>query len=504
MGVNGVLHGLAVNEALPSELVDRLIAGADAELGSALAGRVDLGRAQVVALAACGAEAALRLAHEGRLAAGDVDPVAQPEVALALLDRGTGQPDWARLLAGDPVVARREKLAACPGLPAEVVETLANDPDVRVVAELALWTTPEMTARLAAHPHAEVRRSVAANEATPPGVLAALITGGWPVARWCLVCDREETPFVHDPYCPRRDCDLRPGASCDGSHGSTVLEMWVAAVRNPATPLDAVVGFAAHPSALLRWELAARPGLPLDVCRRLAADPVAGVRGAVAENPSIDEVLARTLAADDGYDVRRRLAHNPRVPLGVLGELAGTTKIGTAVLPRIAAASAAEVEGLARSANPVLRMLLAERRDLPDAIRDLLAADRDAKVVGSIASHPGLSEAQLRAMVGRHGARVAAKVAANPDASSALLEELARRDPPVRKALREVAGHRNATGPALLACLADERARSVAAGHPALPAAVLVELLADEDERVVEAAAGNRSLPLGVMRELVP
>ncbi|MGW7439286.1 hypothetical protein [Streptomyces sp. NPDC054849] len=43
-----------------------------------------------------------------------------------------------------------------------------------------------------------------------------------------------------------------------------------------------------------------------------------------------------------------------------------------------------------------------------------------------------------------------------------------------------------------------------AAAHPALPAAVLVELLADEDRRVVEAAAGNPSLPRAVMAELVP
>src|SRR6185369_12410695 len=105
-------------------------------------------------------------------------------------------------------------------------------------------TTPDMAARLAWHPHAEVRRAVAANEATPPAVLAALITGeGLPPAQRCLVCDREETPFVHDPQCPRLDCDLLPGASCDGSHESTLHDMQQAALRNPATPTTAVVGF---------------------------------------------------------------------------------------------------------------------------------------------------------------------------------------------------------------------------------------------------------------------
>ncbi len=380
---------------------------------------------------------------------------------------------------------------------------LAADSDVRVVAELALWTTPDVAARLAGHPHAEVRRAVAANEATPPAVLAALITGeGLPPAQRCLVCDREKTPFAHDPHCQRLDCDLLPGAFCDGSHGSTVLDLQQAALRNPATPTEAVVGFADHPSTLLRWAVAARPDLPLEVSGRLALDSNPGVRADLAENPAIDDALIRALAGDRGDDVRRGLAHNPNVPLDVLIQLAGTTKIGATLLPRIATASPAEVEELARSPIPAVRMLLAQRRDLPAEIRDALATDPDAKVVKSIAPHPGLSEAQLRAMVDRHGARVIAKVAVNPDATPPLLEDLARHEPPVKKAFREIARHRNATAPALLACLAEEQARPIAAGHPALSPPVIAELLTDPDWQVVEAAAANPSLPLAVMDEL--
>ncbi|GAB3887644.1 hypothetical protein GCM10027612_26820 [Microbispora bryophytorum subsp. camponoti] len=103
--------------------------------------------------------------------------MAQPLAALALLTEGAGRPEWARLVAADPDAGCRERLAACPGLPTDVAETLAADTDIRVVAELALWTTSDMATRLAEHPHAEVRRAVAANEATPPSVLAALLTG---------------------------------------------------------------------------------------------------------------------------------------------------------------------------------------------------------------------------------------------------------------------------------------------------------------------------------------
>ncbi|MEZ0076183.1 hypothetical protein [Planotetraspora sp. GP83] len=304
---------------------------------------------------------------------------------------------------------------------------LAADADIPVVVELAMWTTPDMAARLAEHPHAEVRRAVAGNEATPPAVLAALITGeGLPPARRCLVCDRAETPFTHDPHCPRLDCDLPPGASCDSSHESTVHQMHVSALWNPATPTATVIGFADHPSMLLRWPLAVRTDLPPEMYERLATSPEPGVRAALAENPAIGDGLIRVLAADS-----------------------------------------------------------------------------DAKVVKSIAPHPGLSEARLRAMVDRHGVRVVAKVAKNPDASPALLEDLTRHRPLVPKAFREVARHRNVTAPALLACLSERQARCIAAGHPALPSQVIVELLADDDGQVMEAAAANPALPPAVMAKLV-
>jgi uncharacterized protein (DUF2336 family) len=349
-----------------------------------------------------------------------------------------------------------------------------------------------------------VRSAVAANEATPPAVLAMLITGeGLPPAQRCLVCDREATPFVHDPHCPRPDCDLLPGAACDGSHQSTVHQLHAQALRNPATPTESVVGFADHPSLLLRRHLAARPDLPEQVCAQLAADPSPGVRAELAGNPVIGEALMQGMAADRDPEVRRSLAHNPDVPLGLLPSLATVTKIGSTLLPRIAAASPDEVKKLAESSHAALRMLLAERRDLPAEIVDALAADSDAKVVKSIAPHPGLSDTRLRAMVDRHGVQVVARVAANPDASPALLEYLAQRQPPTHKAFREIARHRKATPVALLACLADKRARPIAAAHPALPPTAMVDLLGDDDWLVVEAAAANPSLPPAVMSDLV-
>ncbi|AUY48562.1 hypothetical protein [Streptomyces sp. CB01881] len=460
--MDSLLYGLAAHPALPAHLVDRLIADADAdaEVAWRLADRADLSRDQVRALAARSRQASIHLAYGGLLRAEDVDPALRPEAALALLDEGRGDVSWAPRLAGDPVVARRVGLAGCRGLPAAVEEVLAADREPEVVAELALWTaSPALLTRLAVHPDAAVRRAAATNEATPPELLAALL---------------DDDPGIRQ-----------------------------AAVCNPATPGEAAARYADDPSPVLRQALAERPDLPAAVYERFAADPVPWVRGNLAENAAIGEPLIRRLAGDDTYDVRRRLAHHPHVPLDVLARLAAATRIGPTLLPRIATATADEVPRLAGSPVPALRMLLARRRDLPDAVRDALADDRDAKVAASIAPHPGLSERRLGALLDRFGTRVAAAVAANPGTPAALLERLAAQQPPAGKALRAVARHPHATAAALLRCLADPKARPLAAAHPALPADVLTGLLGGDDPQTVEAAAANPSLPAGQVESLL-
>jgi hypothetical protein len=116
--VHDSLRRTAANPHLPSELVDRLISVADDDIAMDLADRPDLSRAQAVALARRVESSAVHLAYRGRLAAADIDPAVWPDAALALLDQGIGRPEWARLLAADPVRERREKPAACPGLSA--------------------------------------------------------------------------------------------------------------------------------------------------------------------------------------------------------------------------------------------------------------------------------------------------------------------------------------------------------------------------------------------------
>lgn len=499
---------LAGNPALPPALVDRLIGLADEDLAGALAYRSDLTPAQVRALAVRAEGAANVLARDGRLSAEDLDAeqaLQTPYLQWVLLDEGRGREEWAKRLAADPSADIRQRLAACPGLPADVAATLADDPELDVVIETAAFTTDrELLERLARHRHGEVRVMVAANRATPPELLAALLRND-PPPEACRVCDQETIPFVHGSDCDRPDCTLLPGDACDGSHESVIHSLRCHAVDNPATPMSSLVSLADEPSVVLRWTLAERPDLPPDVAERLAGDPIAGVRHYLAGNPGLPLDLLRRLAGDPAHEVRRQVAHNPTVPLDVLDRVAATTRLGPTLLPRVEAATADEIRALSENANSEVRMLLAARRDLPPETRDALAADPDAKVVAAVAGHPGLDAATLAGMVAVHGVRVKSNVAANPDAPSDLLLALAREDPRVPKALREIARHPNAGAEALELCLAtgDERVRPIAAAHPALPADRVTELLADPDPAVAESAAGNSSLPVAEMLRLI-
>ncbi|MEV0431296.1 hypothetical protein [Micromonospora sp. NPDC050495] len=483
--------GLARNPALPASLVEQLTALGDASVWLELADRDDLSGDQVRLLARRGdAQVVTRLLSRALLQPEKVDRF-DPPVVIAMADIAAIPDDWAWRLAASPDPAIRGALAATTHLPADIVAALADDPDLEVVAEAARSPkiSDTLAERLATHPHLSVRRALACNEHAPSDLLVALAERRAPAAQLCPACDGSGH-WLAEHW------------SCDGRHHDALHDLDYALTLNPRTPAETVSRFTAHPSIHVRWRLAVRTDLPQDAYRALAQDPTPGIRGDVAANPAIDEALIRAMAGDPTYDVRRRLAHNPAVPLDVLAELAASAKIGPTLLPRIAAATPAEISELAASRVPAVRMLLAARHDLPSQIIDQLASDHDAKVLTSLATNPALSEAQLRTMVAAHGPRVAAKAAGSPSCPPDLLIQLAQQTPPVHRALRRIAAHPNAPAEALLACLADEQARRIAASHPALPAQTIIQLLTDANTSVAAAAAANPSLPEEVMHDL--
>jgi hypothetical protein len=392
----------------------------------------------------------------------------------------------------------------------DVLHTLAGRSDLTATQRHALGERgvqlPEpgpIDESLARHPHVAMRRELAGDSSTPPHLLEALATEDG--IRGIEQCDGYECPGAVDPAKPHRP-GVGIGTStiecCDGTHREAIAGLHYSLTANPTTPAHAVAAFVNHPSRFLRRELAARTDQPQAVYSSLAADPDANVRAALAANPAIGAAIVDLLAADPDVDVRAALATNPAIGAAIADLLAADSDAGVRhclLVSQIATASVEALDSLARSPDATVRMLVAERVDLPRHLVDLLATDPDAKVLKTLAPNPALTERQLRAMLAAHGARVAGFIAANPACSPQLLEDL----PPVRKALRAIATHPNATPTALLRCLDDPKARADAAGHASLPADVIVALLDHPDGLVADAAAANPRLPLSVMAALV-
>lgn len=484
-------YGLARNPALSAALVDQLIASGDASVRLELADRDDLSGDQIRLLAGIGdVQFVIRLLRRGLLPPQEVDRF-DPQIVIAMADLAPVRDDWIWRVAVSPDPAIRAALVSTAHLPADVVAALADDPDLDVVAEAAgsPKITEPLAERLATHPHVSIRRALACNEHAPTHLLVALAERRVPAPQLCPACDGSGH-WLAEHW------------TCDGTHQDALDDLDYALTLNPWTPADSLGRFAVHRSMYVRCQLASRTDLPQQTYRTLAQDPIPGVRGYVAANPVIGEDLIRAMVGDTTYDVRRRLAHNPAIPLDVLTEIAPSAKLGPVLLPRIASATPAEINELAASAIPAMRLLLAERHDLPRQIVDQLADDRDAKVLKSLATNPVLNQAQLQAMVAAHGPRVAARAAGNPACPPDLLLEIAWQKPPVRKALRRIAQHPSAPAEALIACLADEQARRIAASHPALPTPTIIELLADADLDVAAAAAANPSLSKTAMHDL--
>ncbi|MFE5615916.1 hypothetical protein [Streptomyces sp. NPDC056524] len=460
--MQNVLAGLADNPALPERLVQPLAEAGDEDVRLLLARRDDLTETRARALRAHDDVDLWTLVGNGRIPWAEV-PRDDPDLLVAAAQAGIAPEAAVREPAAHPDPQVRGELALyVTGLPSGVLAALARDPEP-YVAECAAQSAElsgGLAEELARHPHVVVRVEFARNAYAPPALLAALLAdGGHPAPSRCDACHRRPEPCA----------DHAPG----------VRRVRLAAAANPATPPGGLEEFLDAEESWAAGEFAERTDLPDHFHPRLAAHPDAYVRRTVARNPRVGEPLLRMLADDPDPGIRRAVAENPAVPLALLTALVERERLPREPLPRILAATDAELSELAASRVAQVRALVAARPDLPAAQAVRLAADPDIGVARRIAPHPGLGEERLAGLVERHGPPVYGAVAGNPGCPAALLRRMARDADSVRKALR------------------------VIAVHPALPPDVVEELLADPDRRVAGAAAAHPSLPVGTMERLI-
>ncbi|MEU4267424.1 hypothetical protein [Streptomyces sp. NPDC026092] len=475
--MQNVREGLAANPALPEHLFERLAAAGDEDVRTTLTWRDDLTEAQARTLRAYDDVDLWTLVAHGKVPWAEV-PRDDPTLLLAAARAGTAPEAAIRELARHPDPEVRWELASFDaGLPPEVLVALARDPDPTVVERAA--EAPELPADLAAelarHPLVPVRVALAANDRVPPSLLAGLLAdGGRPAPTSCGACRRRaEGCADHTPGVRR----IRLKAAANPSVPPAALEAFLDAkaaedVEDAGKAEDVEI-------AWLHAEIAERTDLPVSLHARLAAHPDAYVRQALARNPSIGAPLLLRLADDPDLIVRLAVAENPAVPLALLTADAGRRRLPREPLPRILAATDAELTKLAASRVAQVRALVAARPDLPPALVDRLASDADLGVVQRIAPHPGLTEDRLTDLVERHGPPVYAAVAENPGCPGAALRRMAGVAGPARKAVRPIAA------------------------HPALPPDVVEDLLTHPDPRVVRSAAAHPALPVATMERLL-
>ncbi|MFF9015624.1 hypothetical protein ACF09C_22000 [Streptomyces sp. NPDC014870] len=493
--MHDIRAGLATNPALPDHLFAHLARTGDECVRYDLTCREDLTEAQARSLRAYDDVDLWGLVAHAKVPWAEV-PRDTPDLVLAAVRAGTAPEAAVRELAAhpDPEV-RAELVDHDEGLPPDVLAALARDPDPTVVERAA--EVPELPADLAAelarHPHVVVRLSLAANDRVPPLLLAALLAdGGRPAPTRCGACHRraagcaDHTPGIRrirrvvatNPAVPPAGLE----AFLDGEEAEDAADAEGRADAEDGAAAEEAARADAAARARTAWlcaDIAERTDLPVTFQARLAAHPAAFVRKALARNPSIGEALMRRLADDPDPEVALAVAENPAVPLDRLTMLAGRRRLPREPLPRILAATHAELTKLARSRVAQVRALVAARPDLPPALVERLAADADIGVAQRIAPHPGLAEDRLVELVERHGPPVYGAVALNPGCGGALLRRMAGDCGSVRKALRTIAA------------------------HPALPPDVVEELLTDPDPRVVRAAAAHPALPVATMERLL-
>ena len=369
-----VRESLAQNDRVPMDLRARLAADPDPKVRAALAqwapdAPEPVRRALLtdpddqVRAAAC-ATYYPRLPH----------PIPPADLLPALLDDPLTRagavrhiisldPDTAQRLAADRDYEVREQLAGHPGLPAQVRDLLAEDPEslvrlcifarqdisetqreaiyegiradatpltepwpyadlddeameLRIRNDLAplqlrmlrlAWVTADPLPHVDS-PYLCFRASAAVSEALPPQIVARLLE------------DEESDVRTNMALHARDQVDAATAERIDRGYRSAKKTNWRPADDLPFPP-EVLRRLADDPEPRMRALAPRDPDLPIEVANRPAADPEAEVRRAIAGHPSLAVRELVALLADVSESVAQTAAANPNLPREVMQRL---------------------------------------------------------------------------------------------------------------------------------------------------------------------------------------
>lgn len=279
--------------------------------------------------------------------------------------------------AAHPDPKERRKLTKLKSCPPEVLDILADDEDPYVRGWVAdNPRTPAAALRRLAEAGGWGRYpwtyaySVAKNPSLPPDVAEALVAFAPDIPER----ERFRRNVFENSACPEHL--LRQAAQSEHQDRA-------AAASNPSLPRDLVDQLAVDESSWVRSRMAANPSCPVDVLVRLSVDGEPGVRSSVAGHRGTPPDVLTGLADDQDRSVRYTLARNPATPSPVLRTLSADPErsVRAGVAKNESTDDQEVFEHLARDPDEWVRQEVAINRKASDHLIELLAADRNTKVM---------------------------------------------------------------------------------------------------------------------------
>jgi hypothetical protein len=413
---------------------------------------------------------------------GDVDLLrgSLPDDALVRLRRRTAamtadltrcSPAVLATMVADEDTLIRTALASNPTTPTAVLGELSGDHDVVVRRRVAVTTRdPELLAKLAGDPNAEVQVSVATNPALPEFVALRLADTANDDVRAALLLrpgrgpalmaklfrddeDRRAFDLVVATTVPGAASPRLDGETLDLVRGALDRQPWVALVlaQYPSSSSSLLEVLRTSPNWRVRQAVASHPNCSVEVLVALAGDADNDVRSAVAVHPLLRPEHVAAFFTETDEKVRRALVS--RSDLGA--ELLTVHVLGDDGLRDLALSH----PSMAPETRDELRALRIGRPVAEETLARFLNTSARALVV----SHPDATAEQLR-------------IAASDPAWT------------IREAVAEHQ-HCSAVDLEALALDQDRDVRAAVAANSRTPVTTVSDLIGDADPRVRRAAA---------------
>lgn len=294
-------------------------------------------------------------------------------------------------------------------------------------------TSADLLTQLATDEDAEIRQAVASNPNTPQDVLLML---GKEFPEAIIANPIFTISLLENPESQFYRLSLARSSTTLGEILANLAqlpdqEILCAIAQNPNTPVATLEELVENPPQIYNYEdsdgeefehlltcIAKNPNTPESILLKVAKNYSSSVQYAIAENPNAPIAILNKFADCHNSTLHQALIRNPNTPTAILEKLAGEQSQETRNLvkahPNVSEMAIAIVEfvkdrygtpiylleKLATHSSPYVRRLVAERRDTPSHVLELLSLYTDDDYIPTIvAGHRNASATAIEQAV---------------------------------------------------------------------------------------------------------